>query len=208
MKPFAVLLASACLLAAPARRPLRVPPVEAPAKAVLRSRFLDGLDRPANWRLAGEGRLTFPADPVRRKLRVEVELQGRKALPVATAVRAIAGEDWRAFNRLSLWLRADVTGFPVLTMIVTVNHKTKDEISEVHLRESGHNVTLSNGVWTHVLWEIPHLAREHVTSIEFRPWVNKRLPAATERAAYEIGPIELQHVEPGHYGGWDVAPGH
>jgi hypothetical protein len=75
------------------------------------------------------------------------------------------------------------------------------------VREAEHNITVPNGTWTHVVWEIPHLLREHVTALEFHPWVNKRLPAANDRAAYEIGPIELQRVEADHYEGWDVAPG-
>src|SRR5205085_2318842 len=151
--------------------------------------------------------ISLPPDDDRARLRVNVALQGRKALPVATAVRAVGGEDWRAYNRLSLWLRTELSGFPVLTIIVTLRNQSKQPVAEVHLREAGHNVTLKSGLWTHVLWEIPHLARDHVTSLEFRPWVNKRLPAASDAVAYEIGPIELQRVEPDHYEGWNVATG-
>src|SRR5690606_8486050 len=56
-------------------------------------------------------------------------------------------------------------------------------------------------------WEIAPLARDRVTALEFGYWVNKLLAAPGDRVAFEIGPIELQRVEPDHYAGWDVAPG-
>ena len=165
------------------------------------------MTRPERWRLNGRGELTSPPAGDRRSLRVNVALHGQTALPIATAVRSVAGEDWSEYNRLSFWLRTELSGFPVLTLIVSLRNKGTEPVAEVHLREADHHVTLSNGTWTHVVWEIPHVARDHVTSLEFRPWVNKRLPAPSDLVAYEIGPIELQRVEPDHYEGWSVAPG-
>jgi hypothetical protein len=176
-------------------------------KKVLESRPLDNMSTSGPWRLDGAGEMTYASDGARRHLRVKVELQGRKGLPNATAVRTIAGEDWSAYNRLSFWFRTELSGFPVLTLIVTLHNQGKNAASEVHLRESGHNVTLTNGTWTHVVWEIPHLRRDHVTALEFHPWVNKRLPAASDLAVYEIGPIELERVDADQYQGWGVAPG-
>lgn len=177
------------------------------AKPVLESRVLDDATKSDPWKLQGAGEMTFGRDAVRSKVRVNIALRGRNVLPVATAARSFAGEDWRAYNRLSFWFRTELSGFPVLTLIVTLRDQSKEAISQVHVREAGHNVTLRSGDWTHVVWEIPHQLREHVTAIEFRPWVNKRLPAPGDAAVYEIGPIELQRVAADHFEGWDVAPG-
>src|SRR5690348_8768645 len=125
-----------------------------PGKPILSSRLLDDTRQPANWKLQGEGEMTFAAGPPRDRLRVDIALQGRNALPVASAVRAVAGEDWRDYNRLSFWLRTDVAGFPVLTLIVTLRNQSSQTISEVHVREASHNITLENGKWTQVVWEI------------------------------------------------------
>jgi hypothetical protein len=176
-------------------------------KKVLQSRMLDDLTAPSRWTLSGRGELTFPPPAGRRFLRVNVALQNLTALPVATAVRAVPGEDWTGYNRLAFWLRTDATGFPVLTLMVNLRNQGKEPVAEVHLREAEHNVTVPNGIWTRVIWEIPHVARDRVTSLAFRPWVNKRLPGVGDTAAYEIGPIELERVEPDHYDGWNVAPG-
>jgi hypothetical protein len=162
-------------------------------------RVLDDMSRPGDWKLQGAGEMTFGRDAARNRLRVNVALQGRNGLPSANAVRTVAGEDWRGYNRLAFWLRTDVSGFPVLTLIVTLRNQSKETISPVHVREAEHNVTVPNGKWTYVEWDIPHLLREHVTALEFHPWVNKRLPEASDRAAYEIGPIELLGVEGEHY---------
>ena len=171
------------------------------------SRVVDDMKSRAGWRLDGAGEMTLRSDGARPRVRVDVQLQGQKGLPSANAVRTIGGEDWRGYNRLSFWMRTDVAGFPVLTVIVNIRNQGQKPASEVHVRESGHNVTLANGVWTRVVWDIPHLMREHVTALEFHPWVNKRLPVATDVAAYEIGQIELERADVTPPEGWGVAPG-
>jgi hypothetical protein len=175
--------------------------------AAAESRVIDDMKSRAAWRLDGAGEMTLRTGGPRPALRIDVQLQGLKALPSANAVRTIPGEDWRGYNRLSFWMRTDAVGFPVLTVIVSIRNQGQKPASEVHVRESGHNVTLTNGVWTRVVWDIPHLMREHVTALEFHPWVNKRLPAASDAAAYEIGQIELEHAEVTPPEGWSVAPG-
>jgi hypothetical protein len=82
-----------------------------------------------------------------------------------------------------------------------------ESVTEVHRREATHNVTAPTGKWTLIHWEIPHVLRDRVTSIQFRPFVNKLLSDPWDRVAYEIRSIELQRVDPDHYEGWSVAPG-
>src|SRR4030095_9280414 len=81
------------------------------------------------------------------------------------------------------------------------------KVPDAYNREGTHYVTLSNGSWQHVVWEIEPLARDRVTSIEIGYWVNKMLAAPAARWAVEMGRVELQRVEPDHHTGWNVAPG-
>jgi len=177
------------------------------AKKVLASRVVDDVTRRDGWTVRGRGEMGFPTSGGRRCLRMNVSLDGLTAQPAAAAVRTIGGEDWRPYNRLSFWLRTEASGFPVLTLIVDIQNQGKDPVAEVHQREASHNVTVPNGIWTRVVWEIPHVARDRVTSLAFRPWVNKRLPAPSDTAIFEIGKIELERVQADHYEGWNVAPG-
>ena len=176
-------------------------------KKVYETRVLDDMTAPSRWALAGRGELKFATGGERRSLRVDVTLPGQNALPVASAIREVPGEDWSRYNRISFWLRTDAPGFPVLTLIVSIRNQGKMPVAEVHQREAEHNVTVPKGVWTKVFWEIPHVARDGVTSLAFRPWVNKRIASVSDAAAYEIGPITLERVDADAYEGWTVAPG-
>jgi hypothetical protein len=203
----ALLLATAAAFASDSRLPLRPEPAQPSDKKPDRVRVLDDMTAPGRWTLTGRGQLTATVAPPRPALRVNAALDNLTALPAATAVRAVLAEDWTAYNRLSFWLRTDASGFPVLTILVNIRNQGKEQVAEVHLREAEHNVTIPNGVWTRVDWEIPHVARDRVTALSFRAWVNKRLPGPSDVAAFEIGAIELQHVQANAYEGWNVAPG-
>jgi hypothetical protein len=176
------------------------------AKKVHSSRAID-VPRRELWTLEGKGEMTFAAERGASALRVDVALAGGIGLPNATARRSIPNEDWREYNRLAFWIRTDVSGFPTLTLMVTIANASTASVEEVHRREATHNVTVQPGKWTLVHWEIPHILRDRVTSIAFRPWVNKLLSDPWDRAAYEIRSVELQRVEADHYEGWNVAPG-
>lgn len=177
------------------------------AKRVHSSRLIDDAARPSAWTLQGKGEMTFPADGGIRRVRVNVALTGHKALPIGTARLAIPNENWRQYNRVAFWVRTDAVGFPVLTMMVTLRTADMAELPEVHQREATNNVSVTNGKWARVLWEIPHLPRSRVTAIEFRPWVNKLTSNPWDRAVYEIRGVELQRVDADHYEGWNVAGG-
>lgn len=187
------------------------------AKPVLASRLLDPTSRPGTWTIRGNGKLTFPEDrgPMEiRRLRVDVDLHfprpatgNGNGLPRVNLRRAFPGEDWSAYNRLSFWVRADIAGFPVLSLGVVLRNDGKEKVPDVYQREGLHYVTIPHGRWTRVQWEITPLARDKVVAIEFSPWVNKRLADPADRFAFEIGRLELERVPPDHYEGWNVAPG-
>jgi hypothetical protein len=186
------------------------------AKAVLDGRPLDDMTDPGTWTFQGTGSLTFPGPvgpggmPV---LRVDMEMftdrpaPTRNGLSAVTLRRPFGGEDWTGYNRLSLWVRADVAGFPMLPLQIVLHNEGETRVPDAYYREGIHYVTLENDVWQQVVWEIEPLARDRVTAIEIGYWVNKMLAAPGDRVGFEIGRLELQRVEPDHYAGWSVAPG-
>lgn len=194
-------------------------------KEVLDSRTLDDMTDPSDWAFEGTGRMRFRPDggsgdmptdggsgdmPV---LRVDVDMftdmpaPTRRGLSAVNLKRAFPGEDWSEYNRISLWIRPDVSGFPMLPLQIVLHNEGKEAVPDVYHREGIHYVTLKNDVWQHVVWEITPLARDRVTAIEIGYWVNKLLADPDDRVAFEIGRLELQRVEPDHYEGWNVAPG-
>ena len=185
-------------------------------KPVLASRVLDDMSDSSRWRFTGTGRISFPAESrlgVMRALRVDMQMFTTTPAPTSNRLssvnlrRTFAGEDWRQYNRISLWLRAEVTGFPMLPLQIVMHNDGAEKVPDRYNREGTHYVTLAKSGWQQVVWEIEPLARDRVTMLEIGYWVNKMLAAPDDRVAFEIGPIELQRVEPDNHTGWNVAPG-
>ena len=214
------------LLAAPAgaQHPRALLPIEFKnsaearwlAKKVQSSRVLDDMTQPGTWRMTGTGNLTFPSEPRLGDMRVlRVDMQMFTGPPAATSNhlssinlrRAFAGEDWRAYNRISLWVKPEFSGIPALPLQIVLHNEGAEKVPDRYYRDGIHYVTLANGAWQQITWEIEPLARDKVTLLEIGYWVDKMLTAPTDRVAFEIGRLELQRVEPDHHTGWNVAPG-
>ena len=185
-------------------------------KPVQARRSLDDMTQAATWRFTGTGRISFPAEPRLRDMRVlRVDMQMFTTAPAPTTSRlssvnlrrAFDGEDWRAYNRLSMWIKPEISGFPMLPLQIVLHNDGAEKVPDRYNREGTHYVTLAKDGWQQVVWEIEPLARDRVTMIEIGYWVNKMLAAPTDRVAFEIGRIELQRVDPDHHTGWYVAPG-
>jgi hypothetical protein len=185
-------------------------------KTVHASRTLDDFTRPETWRFTGTGRLAFPAEPRlddMRVLRVDMDMFASAPAPTRNKLssvnlqRAFAGEDWRGYNRIAMWIRPELSGVPVLPLQIVLHNDGAEKVPDRYGREGIHYVTLASGGWRQVVWEIEPLARDRVTMIEIGYWVNKMLAGPGDRVAFEIGRLELQRVDPDHHTGWNVAPG-
>ncbi|MGI9141047.1 MAG: hypothetical protein ACR2GJ_08065, partial [Gemmatimonadaceae bacterium] len=165
-------------------------------KPVLASRTLDDMTRPDSWRSSGTAAVTFPAElraDGMRVLRVDMQMfrdapaPTRSRLSSVNLRRSFDGEDWRAYNRLSLWIRPEVRGFPMLPLQIVLHNDGAEKVPDKYYREGIHYVTLANDKWTQVVWEIEPLARDRVTAIEIGYWVNKMLALPGDTVAFEIG---------------------
>ncbi|MBA3578975.1 MAG: glycoside hydrolase family 9 protein [Gemmatimonadaceae bacterium] len=178
------------------------------------SRVLDDMTRSDAWRSTGTAAVTFPAEPRTGGMRVlRVDMQMFRDVPAPTRSRLSSvnlrrvfdGEDWSAYNRLSLWIKAEVRGFPMLPLQIVLHNDGVEKVPDKYYREGIHYVTLANNKWTQVVWEIEPLARDRVTAIEIGYWVNKMLAAPGDSVAFEIGRMELQQVTPDDHTGWTVS---
>jgi hypothetical protein len=179
------------------------------AKPVYERRTLDDMSDARTWALAGPGQLTVKNGIARVAVNIHNPQPGaaaRNTLPTVTLKRAFPGEDWSRFNRLSFWVRPDMSGFPVFPAMAILRNGGKVKIPAAN-RDGTNHITLVNHQWTHVVWEIEALARDRVTSVELNYWVNKRLPDPGDAVSFEIRKLELERVDPEPYEGWTVAPG-
>lgn len=178
-------------------------------KPVLASRVLDDMTRPGNWRFTGTAQLTFPAGSLRVDMQMFTDTPAptRSRLSSVNLRRPVDQEDWREYNRLSMWIRPHVAGFPMLPLQIVLHNDGAEKVPDAYYREGIHYVTLANNQWQQVVWEIDPLARDRVTMLEFGYWVNKMLAAPGDRVAFEIRDIQLQRVEPDVHTGWQVGRG-
>lgn len=185
-------------------------------KPVLATRLLDDMTRPDTWRFTGTGAISFPAQSRLSDMRVmRVDMQmftdspapTRSRLSSVNLRRAFDNEDWRAYNRVSMWIKPEFSGIPALPLQIVLHNEGSEKVPDGYGREGIHYVTLANNQWQQIVWEIEPLARDRVTMLEIGYWVNKMLAAPSDRVAFEIGRVELQRVEPDHHTGWNVAAG-
>jgi hypothetical protein len=185
-------------------------------KPVLASRTLDDMTEPSRWRFSGTGQLTFPAEArlgSMRVLRVDMQMfrdtpaPNRSRLSSVNLQRAIDNEDWSAYNRISLWVRPDFAGVPVLPLQLVLHNNGAVKVPDRYGREGTHYVTLARNGWQQIVWEIDPLARDRITRFEIGYWVNKMFAGPDDHVAFELGPIELQRVVPDQHTGWSVAEG-
>ena len=170
-------------------------------KPVQSSRMLDDMTRPESWRFTGTGAVAFPTEPRlngMRVLRVDMQMfhdapaPTRNRLSSVNLRRAFDGEDWRGYNRLSMWIKPELSGFPMLPLQIVLHNDGTEKVPDRYYREGIHYVTLAKSGWQQIVWEIEPLARDRVTAIEIGYWVNKMLAAPGDRVGFEIAQVELQ----------------
>ena len=127
---------------------------------------------------------------------------------VSSAALVVDGEDWTDWNRISFWVYPDLPGFRVVSLSMVFHNDGEESVPGPYNRHGLNYQIVENQQWNQVFWEIEHLGRDNVTAIEIRYRLQGNEPEATEHVKYYVDEIFLEKVEPDHYEGWDVAPGH
>src|SRR5690606_1302880 len=100
-------------------------------KPVHERRTLDDISYPSTWTFSGTGTLTFPGEPrlgTMRVLRVDMQMfvdspaPTRNRLSAVNLRRSFGGEDWSGYNRISMWIRPEVSGFPMLPLQIVLHN--------------------------------------------------------------------------------------
>lgn len=185
-------------------------------KPVLASRVLDDMSDSSKWRFSGTGSVSFPEAPRlgdMRAMRVDLQVfretpaPNRSRLSSVYLARPFDNEDWTAYNRISLWVRPDFKGVPVMPLQLVLHNDGVEKVPDRYNREGTHYITFARNGWQQIVWEIEPLARDRITRLEIGYWVNRMFAGPDDHTAFEIGRIELQRVDPDHHTGWNVAPG-
>lgn len=121
--------------------------------------------------------------------------------------RLFAGEDWRGFNRISLWIHPDCPGFNVVSLELRIYNDGLQKLPASFGQEGETTVVLRNHEWNQVVWEIGNVARDKVTTFEVSCLMSGHEPGAADTLTYDFAQLELQAVDPDYVEGWVVWPG-
>src|SRR6201996_3614598 len=184
-------------------------------KRVLDSRLLDGMEDLSNWSFKGEGEMTL-SDAYKKDGQHSLEIRstfniarvdGSGEWEDLVATRKFPGEDWRKYNRISLWVYADVAGAPALAASLTLHNEGAHLLPDQYNEGRDESLLLKNHAWTHLVWEIAPLDRDKVTALDFAYSLPKMLPDPGDHTILYIDQLELQTVVPDYVEVWDVAGG-
>ena len=192
-------------------------------KKVLDSRLLDDMQNLSSWSFAGSGEMTLvearASEPwtttdtaPNHVLRIRstsniAQVDGSGEWEDLVATRKFAGDNWGKFNRISLWVYADVVGAPAISCTLVLHNDGAHKLPD-HYNEGRHeSIILKNHTWNQIVWEIAPLDRDRITALEFAYSLPKKLPDPGDRTILDVAHLELQSVVADHVEGWDVATG-
>lgn len=76
-------------------------------------------------------------------------------------------EDWRGYNRLHFFVRADLNGARLYYMDANLKSEGEIPVPDPYYREGHHSMELQNGAWQELFWEFNAMGRDAVTMLEF-----------------------------------------
>ena len=184
-------------------------------KPVHQSRLLDDMESLTAWTFTGSGAMELSASPKRsgdHSLRLssatgEATAGGDNEWADLVATRRLAGENWSAFNRLSLWVYPDIEGAPAISCSLVLHNDGAHKLPDRYNEGRNESISLVNHEWNHVVWEIAPLDRDRITALDFTYSLPKKLPDPGDRTVLYLDQLELQLVDADYTEGWEVAPG-
>jgi hypothetical protein len=184
-------------------------------KKVLDSRLLDGMEDLSKWSFKGDGDMSLSTTQVKdgeHSIRISSSfnigrVDGSGDWQDLVATRRFPSEDWSHYNRVSIWVYADVDGAPAISASLILHNEGSHRLPDNTNEGRNESIPLKNREWNHVVWEIAPLSRDKVTALDFAYGLPKMFPDPGDKTILYIDQMELQTVEPDHVEGWDVAPG-
>lgn len=179
-------------------------------KKVLDSRLISKIDSLEGWQHRGQGELSY--NPER-----EISGSGCIRLKAPTimgswppgapedgdysnygtvcAAYVLHVENWEAFNRIKFYVFPSCDGVRNVHLTFSLRNEGKHKIPDLYGREGFHVINLKNNQWNECTIEIADIPKDKITEISFYFFINGKDTSTGEFLQYDIGGIELQHIE-------------
>ncbi len=121
--------------------------------------------------------------------------------------RVFNGEDWTAYNRISIWIYPDLPGFYTTALDCQLYNDGAVKLPAIFGQEGETSLVLKNHEWNHVVWEISNVARDKITAFEMSYGLSGSYPGEADHIRFYFDQMELEKVDPDKVEGWDVWKG-
>lgn len=121
--------------------------------------------------------------------------------------RLFNGEDWTAYNRISLWIYPDLPGFYTTALDCQLYNDGTVKLPAIFGQEGQTSLVLKNHQWNRVVWEISNVARDKITAFEMSYGLSGSYPGEADKIHFYFDQMELEKVDPDKIEGWDVWKG-
>lgn len=198
-------------------------------KTVLDSRLIDDMEHEGKWKVTSIGEMSYTQDRAKdgkQSLRFRTSMRDGAylALPgnhgaLGSQTFNITGQagassvvlqfdtpqDWSAYNRISFWVYVHPTSMPRQNInMAIINEGT---VSTALTTARSHYINdLKPGLWNHVIFEMPHLPRNKVSSFSIKRELTGYMAGEDSVVTYDIDKLEIERVVTDQYEGWTVAP--
>ncbi|HWZ03361.1 MAG TPA: glycoside hydrolase family 9 protein, partial [Mucilaginibacter sp.] len=117
------------------------------------------------------------------------------------------GDDWTAYNRISIWIYPDLPGFYTTALDCQLYNDGTVKLPAIFGQEGQTSLVLKNHQWNHVVWEIGNVARDKITAFEMSYGLSGSYPGEANQIHFYFDQMELEKVDPDKVEGWDVWKG-
>lgn len=194
------------------------------SKPVLDSVILDDMETDRPWTVSGIGKMSYTSERARdgkRSLRFQTSMRDEEHLRTNRKDGTFTGtqggssrvrlaidpaQDWSRFNRVSLWVYVHPTTMQAysIELVFDCAGAPKGALDPV----ASHVVqNLKAGEWNHVVWEMPEIKRDRVTSFSIIQMLRGHDPEDEGTVTYDFDKIEIDRVDAEPYEGWEIPAG-
>lgn len=124
------------------------------------------------------------------------DIDGIHPRPTNTLKLSFNEEDWRKYNRISVWVYPESVGFQNFYFHFSLANKN----SRGHL----HAPSLTPNTWNHIVWEIGTVERDAVLGLSMTPYMMGTPPEAEPIIKVFFDDIRLEVVESDYELGWNI----
>ncbi|HRP57105.1 cellulase N-terminal Ig-like domain-containing protein [Agriterribacter sp.] len=116
------------------------------------------------------------------------------------------GATWEKYNRIRFYIYPDCEGARSIYLNLYVINDGKIKVPDKYEREGYHEINLINGQWNECFVEMPGLARDKVTALQFAIEVFGKERTMDDSLKFDIDAVTLETVEnPEVVSGWAPA---